>query len=44
MHKREPKNPDYLIIDNFAEYFGLDDLLGMRHESEALTKKICDGD
>ena len=41
MKKREPKGPDYLVIDNFAEYFGLDDVLEIRKEAETLTNEIC---
>ena len=36
--------PDYLVIDNFTEYFRIEEeeLLGARNESEKLTKAGCE--
>ena len=41
MDRKIPKGPDYLIIDNFAEYFGLDmkDLIGARNEAIISSKE-----
>ena len=38
------KGPDYLIIDNFADYFDLEEeqLQGAKSEAEALTKAGCE--
>ena len=43
MYDRRPKGPDYLIIDNFEEFFELDkaELLGARKEAEKISKKVC---
>ena len=43
MYDRRPNGPDYLIIDNFAEFFELDkaELLGARKEAEKISKKVC---
>ena len=43
MDRTRPKGPDYLIIDNFAEAFGLEnaDLLGARSEAEDLKEVVC---
>ena len=43
MKKRGIKGPEYLVIDNFTEYFGLDNLLGVRTEAEAMPKWVIDG-
>ena len=41
--ENRPRGPDYLVIDNFAEYFGLSlsDLQGARGEAETLTSVGC---
>ena len=38
------KGPDYLVIDNFAEYFNIDEseLLGAKSEAEHLTQAGCE--
>ena len=43
MDRTRPKGPDYLIIDNFAEAFGLEkaDLMGARSEAEDLKEVVC---
>ena len=40
------KGPDYLVIDNFAEFFQLSkaDLLGARSEVESITNAGCTAD
>ena len=37
------KGPDYLIIDNFANFFKLDkaDLINARKEAEEMTDGLC---
>ena len=39
MKRNGPKGPDYLIIDNFVDYFGLDEaeLKGAKHEAKAIA-------
>ena len=43
MDRARPKGLDYLIIDNFAQAFGLDetDLINARGEAEDIKKVIC---
>ena len=38
------KGPDYLVIDNFAEYFNIDEseMLGAKSEAEHLTQAGCE--
>ena len=38
------KGPDYVVIDNFLEYFNLEeeDLQGAKSEAEQLTKAGCE--
>ena len=44
MLKKTAKVPDYLIIDNFAEIFGLDenDMAVARGEAESAARLVCD--
>ena len=44
--ENRPRGPDYLVIDNFTEYFGLElsDLQGARGEAETLTSVGCESD
>ena len=43
MDRSRPKGPDYLIIDNLADYFKLDvaDLMNARKEAVELTDLSC---
>ena len=43
MNRTRPKGPDFLIIDNFAEAFGLEkeDLIGARSEAEDIKEVAC---
>ena len=43
MDRTRPKGPDFLIMDNFAELFGLakTDLIGARSEAEDLKEVAC---
>ena len=43
MDRTKPKGPDFLIIDDFAETFGLEkaDLRGARSEAEAIKEVAC---
>ena len=43
MDRTKPKGPDFLIIDNFAETFGIEkaDLLGARSEAEDIKEAAC---
>ena len=42
--KRTEKLPEYLIIDNFEKYFGLekDDLMTLKSDGKVLYDEICD--
>ena len=44
--ENRPRGPDYLVIDNFADYFGLEsaDLKSARGEAETLTGVGCEAD
>ena len=44
MDRSRPKGPDYLVMDNLDEIFGLNkaDLISARKEAEKLTEAICD--
>ena len=43
MDRTRPKGPNFLIIDNFAEAFGLEkeDLIGARSEAEDIKEVAC---
>ena len=43
MDRSKPKGPDYLVIDNFINYFKLDkaDLLDARNYAQLFTDKVC---
>ena len=43
MKRTNVKGPDFLIIDNFAEAFGLakEDLIGARSEAEDIKEVAC---
>ena len=43
MDRKRPKGPDFLIIDNFVEMFGIDkaDLIDARSESEQIKEAAC---
>ena len=40
------KGPDYLVMDNFASFFGFEtaDLLGARSEAETMSNAGCKAD
>ena len=42
--KKTAKGPDYLVIDNFAEIFGLEenDMAVARSEAEEAARLVCD--
>ena len=46
MDRTRPKGPDYLVIDNLEEIFGLnkDDLIMAREEAKVLSDHVCDGE
>ena len=43
MDRKRPKGPDYLIIDNFADFFLIDkaDLIDAKREAEGMSDFSC---
>ena len=43
MDRKRPKGPDYLIIDNFADFFKIDkaDLIDAKREAEGMSDFSC---
>ena len=43
MDRSKPKGPDYLIIDNFVDYFGIDytDLFRAKGLAEVISNAAC---
>ena len=46
MDKKRPKGPDYLIVDNFADFFQIDkaDLIDAKREAEEMTDFSCNSE
>ena len=43
MDRKRPKGPDYLIIDNFVDFFEIDkaDLIDAKREAEGMSDFSC---
>ena len=46
MDRKRPKGPDYLIIDNFADFFQIDmsDLIDAKREAEKMSDFSCNSE